>query len=145
VSLREARQHLEFLFEDERERAMVIAAYDHLDDVIAFNPNHPAWADMPEFMLGQKDFFSTTHPQHIIRHELGHVAHFHSMSPSERGRIWYAESLEPDQVLIARRVSGRATWSPQEFVAEVYAALWARVEYDDEVIALFQRYRGARP
>ena len=145
MPIKEARQHLEFLFEDARERAMVIASYDHLDDVIAFNPNHTAWADMPGFMRGQKDFYATTHPQHIVRHELGHAAHYRLMSLPERGRNWCAESLETDQVLVAKRVSGRATWSPKEFVAEVYAGLWGRVDYDDEVIVLFEHYRGARP
>ena len=145
MPLKDCLLHLEFLFEDPREQAMVVASYDHLEDVIVFNPNHEAWADMIGFMRSQKDFFSTNFPQHIIRHELGHVAHYRSMSLPERDRIWYAESLEPDQVRIARRVSGRAVWSPKEFVAEVYAALWGKIHYDDEVVALFQHYRGANP
>jgi hypothetical protein len=145
VPLREAREHLRAMFEDAQERAMVIATYDHLDDVIAFNPDHPVWRDMPGFMRDQKDFYSTNHHQHIVRHELGHAAHYRSMSVPERRRIWYAESLQPDQVVTARRVSGRATWSPKEFVAEVYAGLWGKVDYDDEVIYLFEHYRGTRP
>jgi hypothetical protein len=145
VPLKEAREHLEAMFEDAREQARVIAAYDHLDDVIVFNSNHAAWGDMPGFMRGQKEFYSTVYPQHIVRHELGHAAHYRSMSPPDRGRIWFAESLEPAQILIAQRVSDRATWSPKEFVAEVYAGPWGKVDYDDEVIALFEHYQGAKP
>jgi hypothetical protein len=66
VPLKEAWEHLQAMFEDERERARVVATYDHLDDVIVFNPNHAAWVDMPGFMQDQKGYYSTIHPQHII-------------------------------------------------------------------------------
>jgi hypothetical protein len=60
-------------------------------------------------------------------------------------QIWFAEDLNPEEVLIARRVSGRAAWNPKEFVAEVFAGLWGEVDYDDEVIDLFEHYGGQRP
>ncbi len=145
VPLREAREHLRVMFNDPYEEARVISIYDHLDDVIAFNPDHPVWADMAGFMQDQKDFYSTNHHHHIVRHELGHAAHYRSMSVPDRGRIWYAESLQPAQVVIARKVSGRAAWNPKEFVAEVYAGLWGKVHYDEEIIALFEGCRGVRP
>jgi hypothetical protein len=142
---KEAREHLQAMFEDDRERARVIATYDHLDDVIVFNANHVAWVDMPGFMQGQKEFYSTIHPQHIVRHELGHAAHYRAMSPPDRGRIWFTEGLGPTQLLIAQRVSGRAMWNPKEFVAEVYAGAWAKLHYDAEVIALFNEFGGVWP
>jgi hypothetical protein len=55
VSLRESRQHLAVMFEDPRELAWVIAAYDHLEDAIVFNADHPAWSDMRSFMKDRKD------------------------------------------------------------------------------------------
>ncbi len=127
------------MFEDPREWTDVIAAYDHLEDAIVFNADHPAWSDMRSFMKDrkEKDFYSTAHPQHIVRHELGHAAHYRALSPTERDRIWFAENLEPGEVSIARRVSGRAVWNPKEFVAEVFAGLWGGVDYDEEVIGLF--------
>jgi hypothetical protein len=147
VPLKEAREHLAIMFEDPEERANVVAAYDHVEDAIVFNADYPAWADMRSFMKErkEKDFYSTEHPQHIVRHELGHAAHYRSLSSKGRDRIWYAEGLEPEELSIARRVSGRATWNPKEFVAEVFAALWAGVDYDDEVIGLFVHYGGQRP
>ena len=64
------------------ERANVVAAYDHLEDAIVFNADHPAWADMRGFMKSgrTKGFYSTAHPQHIVRHELGHAAHYRALS-----------------------------------------------------------------
>jgi hypothetical protein len=135
------------MFEDPVETAEVVAAYDHLEHVIISNAEHDAWSDMRGFMKERKDkdFYSTAHPQHIVRHELGHAAHYRSLSPKERDRVWFAEGLRPEELSIARRVSGRAAWNPKEYVAEVFAALWAGVDYDDEVIGLFELYGGQRP
>jgi hypothetical protein len=143
--LNEAREHLEILFEDPRERAVVVAAYDRLEDAIVFNADNPVWADIRGFMGQQKDFYSTAHPQHIVRHELGHAAHCHSLSSKEGERIWFAESRKPGEESIARRVSVRAAWNPEVFVAEVFAGLWGGIDYDGEVIGLFERYQGQRP
>lgn len=147
VPLRESREHLTVMFEDPRERADAVAAYDHLEDAIVFNVDSPAWSNMRSFMRDGKErgFYSTAHPHHIVRHELGHAIHYRAMTQRERERIWFAEDLRPGEETIARRVGFRATWSPKEFVAEVFAGLWAGVDYDDEVIALFQGYRGQRP
>jgi hypothetical protein len=80
-----------------------------------------------------------------VRHELGHAAHYRALSSKERERVWFAEDLQPDELPIARRVSGRAAWSPKEFVAEVFAALWAGIDYDEEVIGLFEHYGRQKP
>jgi hypothetical protein len=147
VPLKEAREHLRAMFDDPFELIRVIVAYDHLDDVIVFNLDHEAWGDMELYLRARSRFFSTQHPQHLVRHEIGHAAHFRSLtaSPKERDRIWYTENLEPARERVALRVSDRAAWNPKEFVAEVFAGLWGRVDYDDEVVALFEYYRGARP
>jgi hypothetical protein len=147
VPLKEAREHLAIMFEDHAERADVVAAYDHLEDAIVFNSEHVAWPDMRGFMRRAKErgFYSTTHPQHIVRHELGHAAHYRALSSPVRERIWYAENLAPNEIPVAGRVSAWATWSPKEFVAEVFAGLWAGVDYDDGVLGLFEQYGGQRP
>lgn len=128
VPLKEAREHLAVMFDDPFERSRVIVSYDHLDDLIVFNPDHEAWGDMVSYLRSHEDYFSTHHPQHIVRHEIGHAVHFRSLtaSPMERDRIWFAENLESDHLRIAQRVSGRSMWNPKEFVAEVYAGLWAK-------------------
>jgi hypothetical protein len=147
IPLRASREHLAVMFEDPREQARVIAAYDHLEDVIVFNADYPAWSDMPTFMKDRKErgFYSTAHPHHIVRHELGHAVHYRALTPRERERIWFAESLRPGEEPIARKVSIRAILNPKEFVAEVFAGLWSGVDYDDDVIALFEDYGGQRP
>jgi hypothetical protein len=147
VPLKAARGHLAILFEDPREIPNVIAAYDHLEDAIVFNPDHLAWFDMRGFMKErrEKDFFSTAHPQHIVRHELGHAEHYRVLSTRERQRIWFAADMRPDEVRIARGVSDRAAWNPKEFVAEVFAGLWAGVDYDEQVAGLFEYYGGPKP
>jgi hypothetical protein len=135
------------MYEDPDERADVVAAYDHLEDVIVFNADHAAWADLRGWMKRQQRsvFYSTAHPQHIVRHELGHAAHYRALSLQQRERIWFAESLRPEEESIALRVSIRATWNPKEFIAEVFAGLWGGIDYDDEVTGLFEHYRGQTP
>jgi hypothetical protein len=135
------------MFDDPFELLRVIATYDTVDDVIVFNPDHVAWNDMVSYLRERVEFLSTQHPQHIIRHEIGHAMHHRwlSSSPQERDRVWYAESLAPEQERIAGKVSTRAMWNPKEFVAEVYAGLWSQVDYDDEVIFLFNHFGGVLP
>jgi hypothetical protein len=147
VPLKEARQHLQAMFDDPFELAEVVLAYDNLEDMIVFNPDHVAWEDMVAFLRERQHFYSTQNLQHLVRHELGHAAHYRaiSSSPVDRDRIWSAESLKIEQARIAQKVSGRAMWNPKEFVAEVYAGLWAKVHYDDDVIALFHGFGGVWP
>jgi hypothetical protein len=147
IPLRESREHLAVMFEDPGERAEVIAAYDPLEDAIVFNADYPAWSDMPGFMKDRegRGFYSTAHPHHIVRHEVGHAVHHRALTPGERVRIWFAENLRPGEEPIAKKVSIRARWNPKEFIAEVFAGLWGGVDYDDEVIALFEDYGGQRP
>jgi hypothetical protein len=135
------------MFEYPREGAECIAVYDHLEDAIVFNADHLAWSDMGVHMRTQekRGVYPTSHLQHIVRHELGHAVHYRALSSPQRERIWLAENLRPGEEAIARRVSIRATWNPKELVAEVFAALWAGVDYDDQVIALFETYGGQRP
>jgi hypothetical protein len=147
VPLKVAREHLKAMFDDPFELADVIMAYDHIDDVIVFNPDHGAWADMASYLHEHQHYYSTRELHHLVRHEIGHAMHFRaiSSSPEDCHRIWYAESLDTEQMCIARKVSGRAMWNPKEFVAEVYAGLWAKMIYDVEVLALFDRLGGVRP
>jgi len=142
--MKEAREHLTAMFDDPLEMVRVIAAYDDIDDVIVFNPDHEAWTDMRSYLRARPRFFSTLHPYHIVRHELGHAAHHRSLNPEERLRIWHAD-LKPEEREIARRVRGRATWNVKGFIAEAHAGLWAKVEFDREILKLFDRYRGPRP
>ena len=147
VPLKQARDHLKTMFDDALELAGVIAAYDHIDDSIVFNPDHEAWEDMVRFLHERQRYYSSQHPQHLVRHELGHAMHYRAIlsSGQVRDAIWYVENLDSEQMPLAQRVSGRAMWNPKEFVAEVYAGLWAKVVYDDDVMAFFNDFGGVLP
>jgi hypothetical protein len=127
VRTREAREHLAAMFDNPLELAWVIAAYDEVEDVIVSNPDHEAWGDMESYLRSRPRHFSTLHTHHIVRHELGHAAHYRLLTADERRRIWHAD-LSPEEREIARRVSGRSTWNVKEFVAETFAGLWSKVE-----------------
>jgi hypothetical protein len=144
IPIREARGFLEGLFDDPYEQMRVIAAYDHLCDLVVFNPDHTAWADMAAFFRQRPGLYGTEHPHHIVRHELGHAAHYRSLDAEGQRTLWNAE-LSISQSRIAHKVSIRATLNVKEFVAEVYAGLWNRVQYDEDVLLLNELFRGPRP
>jgi hypothetical protein len=144
IPIREARSFLVGVIDDPFERMEVIAAYDHLSDVIVFNPDHTAWADMGGFLRQFPGLYGTDNELHIVRHELGHAAYYHLLEDEGRRALWDAD-LSPMERVIARRVSYRATWNVKEFVAEVYAGLWAKREYDEEILRLHDQFRGPRP
>jgi hypothetical protein len=87
VPLREAREHLRAMFDDPLELERVIAAYDDLEDVIVFNPDHEAWGDMESYLRSRPRLFSTLHPHQIVSHEVGHAAHYRLLNPEERTRV----------------------------------------------------------
>jgi hypothetical protein len=120
-----------------------IAYYDEHDDEIVFNHSHPAWFHMKEFVrtLARKRFYSTGSPDHVIRHEIGHCLHYRRLPGSERAGIWYSE-LSGAEKRVAAKVSGYATEGRAEFVAEVYAELWARRKCEPVVMSLYEELRG---
>ncbi len=144
VPIREARRFLEGMLDDPFERLRVIAAYDHLEDLIVFNPDHVAWADMAEFFRRRQGLYGTEHIHHIVRHELGHAAHYRLLDAEGRRTLWNAE-LSRSESEIARKVSIQASVNVKEFVAEVYAGLWARIPYDEDILRLQDKFRGPRP
>jgi hypothetical protein len=144
IPIREARGFLEGLFDDAFERVDVIAAYDHLCDLIVFNPDHTAWADMKRFLRQYPGLYSTDTKLHIVRHELGHAAHYRLLDDTGHRTIWDADLSSLERV-VAKKVSHRAAWNVKEFVAEVYAGLWAGIEYDEEILRLHDQFRGPYP
>jgi hypothetical protein len=144
IPIREAREFLEAMFDDPVERMQIVAAYDHLEDLIVFNPDHSAWADMARFYRDHPGLYGTDHRHHIVRHELGHAAHYRLLDQEGRRTIWNAD-LSRSERRIARKVSIRAAWNVKEFVAEVYAGLWANIPYDEDTLLLYDQFRGPRP
>jgi hypothetical protein len=144
IPIREARGFLEGLFDDPFERLDIIAAYDHLCNLIVFNPDHTAWADMGRFLRRFPGLYGTDDQLHIVRHELGHAAHYRLLDDAGRRTLWDAD-LSPMERTVAKKVSYRAASNVKEFVAEVYAGLWARIEYDEEILHLHDQFRGPYP
>jgi hypothetical protein len=144
IPIAEAGPYLDGMFDDPFERVNVIAAYDHLADLIVFNPDHSAWADMQLLFHEHPGLYATAHPHHIIRRELGHAAHYRFLGAEGRLALWDAD-LSAAQRAIARKISIRATWNAKEFVAEVYAGLWGRMKYDGAILALYDLLGGPRP
>jgi hypothetical protein len=91
IPISEAREYLDGIFDDPFERVNVIAAYDHLADVIVFNPDHSAWGDMPRYFRERPGLYGTRHSNHIARHELGHAAHYRSLVAARRVALWDAD------------------------------------------------------
>jgi hypothetical protein len=120
-----------------------IAYYDEYDDEIVFNPAHPAWEYMREFVrsLAKRRFYSTWSPDHVIRHEIGHCLHYRQLTDPERARIWYSE-LTDEETRAAIKVSGFATLGRAEFVAEVFARMWARGTCEPSVLTVYESLRG---
>lgn len=105
----------------------------NLDDVYWKNPVYHAT------LLHKSSWWSSGAVEHPIWHDAAH---------------WYHEQAFPDMWkrltkfrldahrTIAERVSGYASTSPQEFVAEVFAALQAGGQFDEEIMALYHTYGG---
>lgn len=121
----------------------VIAYYDEDDDWIVCNPNHPAWAGMAGYVAERfaDGFYSSRSRDHLIRHEIGHALHYRGMSEADRAEIWYKE-LTADEKVAAARVSRYARIGRLEFVAEVYAARWAKRKLDPDALTLYAELKG---
>ncbi len=118
-----------------------IAYYDEDDDELVINSSHPAGEDMKRFINDHKGFFSTSSPDHIVRHDIGHALHYRGLTDAERSDIWYKE-LNDEERRIASQVSQYSRAGKIEFVAEVFAGLWGRRKFAPEVIDLYKKLKG---
>jgi len=89
----------------------------------------------------KRGVFSTTSSDHFIRHEIGHALHYRRMTNAERAEIWYKE-LTAEEEAAAAEVSEYAIAGRAEFVAEVYAALWARRKLFANVMFRYHQLKG---
>ena len=122
---------------------ITIAYYDEHDDELVMNAAHRAWLDMAGYIQAdeRRGHFSTKSTDHIIRHEIGHALHYRGMNDADRHEIWYKE-LTSDEEEIAETVGRYAMTGRIEFVAEVFAGLWARRRFGSEVLALYKNLKG---
>jgi hypothetical protein len=119
------------------------STYDEHDDEMVLNYSHPAWHNMPTFVrsLAKWNFYSTRSPDHIIRHEVGHALHYRRMTDVDRAEFWYKELGESEEITAAA-VSVYATDRCIEFVAEVFAGIWAGRVYPADVRSLYRALKG---
>ena len=121
------------------------AVYRGEQDTIVVNPRSKLFragmADARYFMgtYKEKRFTSTDSVMHAIRHELSHCAHWHHDQRSYKVK----EFEDPShRELAGSQVSRYAAQDPQEFVAEVRAALLDGKGFSDEVMKLYSHYSG---
>jgi len=135
-----------------------VAAYDPLTNKMHLNANAKFWQDpashtadesevrgrlnpygnpkkdkdTPLFFTGR--FISANDPEHMMNHEVAHAMY---RAPEK--------FADPSHRAVAREeVSGRASHSPDEFVAEVHAGMKAGRTYSDNVMQMFKQYAVPR-
>jgi hypothetical protein len=120
------------------------------NQAIVLNPERD-WEDLAHAtkLRYAEGIFSTDHPQHVVFHELGHLA-YHRHAPeafSELGKHHKPTReklrLFAEQVaLIQGRVSKRAEKDYREFVAEVFCMKMTRKRIPRLVQALYNQLDG---
>ena len=123
----------------------VFAYYAVEKDEIVINAEQRAWQAPDSFMMADpskpRQYFSSTHPQHIIHHEVGHALHARGLGLEEYYTI-RDNFTRPEDVATALRVSTGAAINTSEFVAETFAGMLAGKDYDPGVKALYQKLGG---
>lgn len=105
---------------------------------VADNPEWSGWRSVEKEIarLSREGQISSGHPLHAVFHESGH-AHMKSLGVHFGGR-----SLNPDDKVVASRVSRRATVDMDEFMAELRAGRMAGQRFDQNVMKLYERLGG---
>lgn len=86
-------------------------------------------------------FTSTTHQYHNIIHELGHLDHYRNGSSTISKNKSLKFSPE-EKKLIEKEVSTYAGYEPNEFVAEVFAAIKLGKTYSSTIMELYKFYKS---
>jgi len=112
-----------------------VAVYSASNDLISVDPK---WREMTA--SAKAGYFSTDDPAHTIHHEIGHMVH--SRAVGER-----YDSIKNAQIpgAISDEVSRYGKHNGLEFVAEVYAGLFAGKKYSESVMRVYDLYGGVRP
>ncbi len=135
----------------------VPAFYNAQHDMIALNPNAEAWqpggsafikADDPcciDKRMYDEDWWSTPSPDHAINHEMGHATHFQQDGEGfiTSGGVGHGfGNMAPDEIRIAKKVSGYAATKKCEFIAEVFAGMVIGKKWDAEVLQQYKKFNG---
>jgi hypothetical protein len=116
---------------------------------IELNRANTAWKNPARTAIERRrtGWISTSSPVHTLNHEMGHVRD--PQVNRRRGGLNPWDIRNPDgsgkrREAVAKRVSGYAATSPDEFVAETYAGRRAGRKYDHEVMRQYNRERGVK-
>lgn len=124
------------------------AAYEAKTDTIHINQNSPYWTES-RLMIREWSavkWFSSTDPDHIIRHEIGHALHFKNigMDPYKKLRTGKFNKEQTDK--ISKDVSRYAAKNPLELVAEMYAGMLSGKTYDESLMRFYtEKLKGPLP
>ena len=122
------------------------AQYDRFKDTLTVNTAGSRWQGTEEEIAknaardGRVGRLSTGLPEHPILHELAHREHFESAPTSAGGSPYFARLDEADPGV--DHVSAYAGDTPQEFVAETHAGMVSGKSYPDDVMRVYDKYRG---
>lgn len=120
-------------------------AYDPNNDTLYLNPRsfffQGGMINAKKFMERgfQSNLFSSGNALHVLRHELSHIEHIRHYPEALEIKEFAATDPRPT---ISKEVGLRASMNPQEFVAEVRAALLDGRKFSDEVMKLYEHYSG---
>lgn len=129
---------------DAEKRRDAVAFYRSSEKTIYYIPSSPNWSATPEELASQNAgaYFSATHPDHTIHHEIGHALHDRAIGPTAYHKVGRGT---PDDALVKiayEEVSGYAATSEVEFVAEVYAGMNLDKSYGTGVMDLYHKLGG---
>ena len=124
------------------------AESDYANGVVYLNPGSNLFRSRRHVRRFSQRYFQqgelcTPDPRHVLRHEIGHLAHAAGAGGGYLDQHQFRGSFSGAAVeAISGKVSRRALCSPVEFVAEVFAGVWGGRAFDDEVMRWYCAYRG---
>jgi hypothetical protein len=115
------------------------------DTYLFANPLYQHWGQLSadaaqQYQRGQ---WSTGHPYHVIRHEMGHLVYYRA-DPA-RYLAMRTQHLTAAEQQVASSVSAYAATSAMEFVAETFALLVDGKALPATVLALYAQLGGIHP
>ena len=132
-----------------RKAVNIPAMYSNRTKTILVNEKCSYWKDPQKWMdennHKQPPWFSTSNPDHIIVHEVGHAEHQKKAGDDRYKEVLDRKFTAAEKALVAEHVSRYAATEPVEFVAEMYAGLAAKKEYNLQVSLLYLSLGGPLP
>lgn len=131
-----------------REAADCPALFSRQHNSVFINDRCSYWQDPAGWMARnntkQPPWFATSDPDHIIVHEVGHAKHF-AANADRYAELKTRKFTAAEKALVAGQVSRYGATEPLEFVAEMYAGLAAKKEYNLQVSLLYLSFGGPLP